>query len=118
MNELQKSEAQTQDANVGSLHPAGSAFLDETPITQEWLLACGFKPVESDMGANYREHMEKGRMNVWEFNDTGDWLFNNYDSLAMRTRGRLRMLAYLLGEEMPNASHQASGTTARQPNET
>jgi hypothetical protein len=80
-----------------------SAFLDETPITQEWLLACGFKPVESDMGKNYRDHMEKGRLNIWEFNDTGDWLFNNYDSLAMRTRGRLRMLAYLLGEEMPNA---------------
>lgn len=94
------------DAGQALAPTACSAFLDDTPITQEWLMACGFKPVESDMGKNYRDHMEKGRLNIWEFNDTGDWLFNSYDSLAMRTRGRLRMLAYLLGEEMPNAPHE------------
>lgn len=69
---------------------------DNEPIKLDWLLQSGFKPVKSDMGENYRDHMELEGFNVWEFNDTGDWLFNDADHISMRTKGEIRMLASLL----------------------
>lgn len=63
----------------------------------------GFLPVPSDLGPLYRDHMEKDGLNIWEFNDSGEWLFNDYDSIGMKTRGRLRMLAHLTGTHLPNA---------------
>lgn len=71
-------------------------LLDETPITREWLASIGFKPVTSDMGPEYADHMELDSLNVWGFNETGWWLFNPCDSIELRTRGELQMLAYLL----------------------
>jgi len=87
-----------------------STFLDETPITEDWLISCGFKPVPSDIGPEYADHMEKEGLNIWEFNNTGEWLFNDYDRLGMRTRGRLRMLAFLLDIEMTNAEVSGAKT--------
>lgn len=90
----------THDEAVAS--SACSAFLDDTLITSEWLREMGFLPVPSDLGPQYRDHMEKDGLNIWEFNDSGEWLFNDYDSIKMRTRGRLRMLAHLTGTHLPN----------------
>ena len=84
-------------ADKGQSH---SPFDDASPITKEWLLAQGFVEVESPMGGEYKKHLQKGCLNIWDYNDTGDWLFNEYDSLAMRTRGQLKMLAHLLKVEV------------------
>jgi len=66
---------------------------DHLPITEDWLLSLGFQRVESDMGRNYPNHLECGALNVYNFNDTGNWLWNQYDSIEMRKRGELRTLA-------------------------
>lgn len=84
----------------------GSAFIDDKPITSEWLREMGFLPVPSDLGPQYRDHMEKDGLNIWEFNDSGEWLFNDYDSISMKTRGRLRMIAHLTGTHLPNTDSQ------------
>jgi hypothetical protein len=74
---------------------------DQLPITEEWLKSVGFKAVESDMGPTYGDHMEKGMINIWEFNDTGKWLFSPADHIEMATRRELRLLAELLKELLP-----------------
>jgi hypothetical protein len=68
---------------------------DAEPITKDWLLSVGFMAVRSDMGANYDDHLQIDWLNVWEFNDTGIWLFNPADRIEMRTRREIRMLAEL-----------------------
>lgn len=73
---------------------------DNEPITREWLTSQGFEPVESDMGSNYPDHYQKGSLNIWEFNDTGRWLLIQYDTIEMKTRGKLRMLAKLIDVEL------------------
>lgn len=74
---------------------------DYEPITREWLLSLGFVEVESDLGPTYREHCERNRVNVWEFNDTGAWLWNALDSVEMRTRKKLRDLLRWLDDDGP-----------------
>lgn len=71
-------------------------FADDAPITEEWLLQQGCKHVPSSIGPEYADHLEVGELNVWEYNGTGTWLFDPYDSLELRTRGQFRMLAHLL----------------------
>jgi hypothetical protein len=73
---------------------AGSAEAD-TPITREWLLSMGLKAVPSPMGPRFSDHLEKGKLNVWEWGQ-GEWLYTDADSISMRTRGELRLLARLL----------------------
>jgi hypothetical protein len=68
---------------------------DAEPITKEWLLSVGFSEVPSDMGPNYADHLQIEWLNVWEFNGTGEWLFNPYDRIEMRTRRQIRLLAEL-----------------------
>jgi hypothetical protein len=68
---------------------------DNKPITEEWLLSIGFKPVSSDMGPKYADHYKKGRLVIWEFNGTGEWLFKDADWMGVKTRRELRMLAEL-----------------------
>jgi hypothetical protein len=70
------------------------------PITEAWLRSVGFEPVPSPMDKDYGHHMEKGRLNVWEFNGTGVWLFNDADWIGVKTRGELRMLARLAKVEL------------------
>jgi hypothetical protein len=71
-------------------------YLDETPITQEWLLSIGFKFVPSSLGPEYDDHLEFECVNIWNFNNLGIWLYNDCDSINIRTRGELFMLAKLL----------------------
>lgn len=69
---------------------------DETLISEEWLRSVGFKAVESHRGPRYSDNFEIGILNIWEFNDAGEWLFTAADQISMRTRGEVRMLAKLL----------------------
>lgn len=88
-------------------------FSDETPITEEWLLEQGFQQVPSDRGPNFADHFEKGPLNLWEFNGTGNWLWDEHDSVDMRTRGKLRLLAAWLDIPLPNASVHATGANEK-----
>lgn len=77
---------------VNAANPAD----DEEPITTDWLRSVGFHPVPSDMGLGYSDHMQLGRLNIWEFNDTGEWLFRDYDQLSLRSRGDVRRFCAFL----------------------
>lgn len=91
-----------QPAQSDSLHPICSALADDSePITEAWLIANGFRHVPSDMGPEYRDHLERDGLNLWEFNGTGDWLWDVHDSVEMRTRGKLRLLAAWIGLDLP-----------------
>ena len=69
------------------------------PVTAERLKALGFVEVESDMGPNYDNHLERGRLNLWEFNGTGEWLVNEADWMSLTSMGQvLDLLAALRGE--------------------
>jgi hypothetical protein len=59
------------------------------PITEEWLVSTGFKAVESHIGPNYGDDLQCGKMALWEFNDTGEWLLREADSFGFRTRGEV-----------------------------
>jgi hypothetical protein len=72
-------------------------LLDETAITRETLASLGFVEVESDLGPDYFGHMELGRLNLWEFNDSGKWLVNEADWIELTTLSQLRMLCLALG---------------------
>ena len=75
------------------------------PITRKWLKSVGFCPVPSDMGPSYSDHYEKGVMNIWEFNGTGDWLYSPADTITMRTSKHVKMLAELLGVDLTPVKH-------------
>lgn len=66
------------------------------PITREWLASIGFKPVPSDMGPNYADHMERDGINLWLFNDR-HWCWNDCDRIPMVKRVDLRNLGEWLG---------------------
>lgn len=74
---------------------------DPTPLDAAWLLSVGFKAVPSDMGPEYHDHYQLGRLNLWQFHGAGpgdgEWLVNDADWIAIRTRGQLRRLAACLG---------------------
>ena len=74
-------------------------FCPESQLTidHKWLELMGFQPVESDMGPNYEDHWQCGLLNIWEFNDTGVWLFNDADWIQLKTRDDVRMLMALAG---------------------
>jgi hypothetical protein len=65
---------------------------NDQPITEE----VGFVEVESDLGPEYIGHFKNGKLNVWEFNGTGVWLFSACDAIEVESRGELRALAALL----------------------
>ena len=68
-------------------------------VTAERLKALGFVEVESDMGPDYDNHLERGRLNLWEFNRTGQWLVNEADWMSLNSMGQvLDLLAALRGE--------------------
>lgn len=69
---------------------------DNYPISEDWLLSVGFEYTPSDMGPKYDDHMKIGKCQLWEFNDTGEWLFNEYDRLVCRSRKDVRSLCELL----------------------
>ena len=86
-------------------HPAD----DAEPISEEWLRSVWFVAVESDMGRNYSDHFEieaasKGTLNLWEFNQTGDWLINGFDSWPLKSRGDVRRLCAALGIQLKEGS--------------
>ena len=78
--------------------PVMNQLDDDELITEDWLRVSGFKPVESDLGPTYSDHWERDGINIWEFNGTGNWLWSGYDSVEMRTRGKLRQLLEWLEE--------------------
>jgi hypothetical protein len=69
---------------------------DNAPLTKELLELMGFKAVPSDMGPEQRDHMEKGGINLWEFNDTGEWHYNEANYIFVKTAGELRALEKLV----------------------
>lgn len=71
---------------------------EEEAITREWLESIGFKPVASDLRPSIGDHYER-EINIFEFKDTGEWLFNDADSIGLNTRGDLYDLLRLLGKE-------------------
>lgn len=109
----------TTDAKIAASQPVGTGdlfgFGDETPLTPDWLQAQGFKFVPSSLGREYSDHLELGRLNVWEFNGTGEWLFEDCDRIGLKTRGRLRMLAALLGVVLPNNFDQPTPVENQKP---
>lgn len=79
-------------------------FDDDDPITEDWLQSLGFRPVKSPSGPEYGDHWERSGVNVWEYNDTGAWLWEQYDRVEMRTRGKLRDLLRWLDDDGPLAA--------------
>lgn len=70
---------------------------DGEAVTEEWLLSVGFESVPSQMGPNYSDHYQLGKMNIWNFNGTGEWLLNDADWITMKTRYDVRQLCRGLG---------------------
>jgi hypothetical protein len=99
--ELAKAEARVAE----TLAP----FMDGTPITSEWLQEQGFKLVPSNMGPRHAAHHELGRLNIWEYNGTGQWILRDSDDIEVSTRGQLRCLATLFGVAL------ADGSTSMKP---
>ena len=73
---------------------------DNVTITESWLVSVGFVPVKSDLGDNYADHYNKGGINLWEFDATGNWLLDEYYRITCRTRKDVRALARLLKESL------------------
>jgi hypothetical protein len=63
-------------------------------ITENWLISIGFVHVESDLGIEYQDHLEKDGLNLWEYS-IGIWLFNDADWMKLYTRGDVRSLCKL-----------------------
>lgn len=66
---------------------------DQEQITPEWLKSIGFEQnrpchVWGTPNCNWWN----GALEIWQFNDTGEWLWIEYDSVPMRTHGDLRLL--------------------------
>lgn len=74
---------------------------DPTPITPDWLLSVGFEPTPSDMGPEYHDHFQIGRLNIWQYHvrgaGDGDWLVNDADWIELKSRGQLRSFCRVLG---------------------
>jgi hypothetical protein len=71
-------------------------YEDSALITRDWLILIGMGETPSDMGEDYEPHYKKERLNIWEYNGTGEWIFDSCDAISVRTRGELRCLAALL----------------------
>lgn len=82
--------------------PAGkrdSALLSDTdaaePITPEWLLSIGFeqnRPCHVHGTPNCNWWHEQYALEIWQFNDTTEWLWVEYDRVPMTCRRDLRLL--------------------------
>lgn len=62
-------------------------------ITEDWLKEKGFlrnRPchVHGTPNCNW----SNGKIEIWNFNDTGDWLWVDYDSVSMKTKSDLQAL--------------------------
>jgi hypothetical protein len=97
---VEQTGAGLQQRDEQAVVAAYLALHDPTPLDETWLRAVGFVAVESDMGPRYHDHYELGKLNLWEFNDTGEWLVNGADWMGLRTRGALRMLCAALGIDL------------------
>lgn len=96
LNSMTTNDDQNKPEQASSAPAHGSAFVDRTPLTEEWIISQGFARVESSMGPNYADHLEKDSVNVWEFNGQGKWLWQDGDRLEMKTRGEFRMFCALM----------------------
>ena len=66
-----------------------------TPISVDWLREVGFdncRPCHVHGTLNCNWWNESLRLEIWQFNDTDQWLWVEYDSIPMRTRSDLRLL--------------------------
>jgi len=73
----------------------------DSPITIEWLESLGFVAVPSSMGSDYSDHYRLDGVEVWPFNDKG-WLFEDFDSVLMKTQGHLKLLLQWALNQTPN----------------
>ena len=74
---------------------------DDEPITDAWLDMMGFESVPSDVFPESNTDRRKGRLQIWEFNDTGKWLFNDADWITFRTRGDIRAMCKVCKIALP-----------------
>ena len=68
---------------------------DAEAITEDWLRTVGFDdckpcPVWETPNSNWYNVVLD--IEIWNFNDTGEWLWVEFDSVPMRTRRDLRLL--------------------------
>ena len=64
-------------------------------ITEEWLREIGFddcKPSHVWGTPNANWWSESDQIEIYNHNDSGDWLWVEYDSISMRTRRDLMLL--------------------------
>lgn len=59
----------------------------ELPVDAEWLESIGFVSVPSKRGPEYADHLELGRLNIWEL--SGEWLMTEADRFGFRVRGQI-----------------------------
>jgi hypothetical protein len=68
---------------------------DDEPITPDWLRTIGFtqsKPSHVWNTPNVNWWNEQNQLEIWEFNDSGEFLWIECDSVPMTKRKHLRLL--------------------------
>lgn len=74
---------------------------DKEPLTEVWLRMMGFESCPSSIGPEYGEELRKERLQIWEFNGTGKWLFAEADWIELETRGDLRAMCRVCRIDLP-----------------
>ena len=88
---LEQFEQQCQKANVEAILPL--PVDDREPITPDWLRSIGFEQNRPcQVWGTPNCNWWNGTLEIYDHNDTGNWLWVEHDSVEMRTRGHLRML--------------------------
>ena len=90
-------QLEQQVANYPRDHEAEDA---DEPITDEWLRSVGFdncRPCHVWGTPDTNWYNKTLGIEIWNSNDTGDWLWVEFDSVPMRTRQDLRFLAKWVG---------------------
>jgi hypothetical protein len=66
---------------------------DAESITHDWLRSIGFEQSRPcHVWGTPNCNWWNGEVEIWDFNDTGEWLWVEFDSVPMRTRFDLRLL--------------------------
>ena len=65
-------------------------------ITRGWLAMIGFKQVPSCIGPEYSDDMERGGLQLMDYNDNC-WLITDCDRFELRKRWQIRALLNVFG---------------------